>query len=231
MRFALGTAAALILSVPGSAFAADLPVKAPMMAPVAVYNWTGLYIGANVGWGWGHSTFDITTPFVTGTTADPSGVIGGGQIGYNWQISPNWVFGIEGDFQGSGQKGDFTLAPAGFLPITGTDKLSWFATLRGRVGYAVDRWLVYATGGAAWVKSELTNSTANSTNTSSAWTIGGGVEAALSGNWSAKLEYLYIDTGNMDSTTGVFTERDRVHDNIFRAGINYRFGGPVVAKY
>jgi outer membrane immunogenic protein len=237
-------AAGLSLALGQAASAADMPARAPVYkgAPAAVapyYNWTGFYIGGNVGYGWAHARGDFSNGFTTASTSQNlNGVIGGGQIGYNWQFASNWVLGIEGDGQGSGQSKNFST----FLPgvtVTGTNKIDWFATLRGRLGYAADHWLIYFTGGAAWVglKSDATVTTPGATtllslsDSRTGWTVGGGIEWAFAGNWSAKLEYLYIDTGHENATVGAFTDRIRVQDNIFRFGINYRFGGPVVANY
>jgi outer membrane immunogenic protein len=194
------------------------------------------------------------------------GGIFGGQIGYNWQ-SGNFVFGVETDIQWSGEKGSSRLFcnTAACLPtaiaaggasgaVAALDqKIAWFGTLRGRIGaLVVPSVLLYVTGGLAYgdVKSDLTiagftgggaaTSAAFSTDTLHAgWTVGAGIEGRLFGNWTGKLEYLYMDLGTF-STSGVLTtaspvlfgsHSSRVTDNIFRAGINYKFGGPVYAAY
>jgi outer membrane immunogenic protein len=213
----------------GIASAADLPVKAPPPAPV-YYNWTGFYLGVNLGGSWGHQCADV---FINGTDqgsacVHPDGVIGGGQIGYNWQFAPwfGWgngtVLGIEADFQGSDQRTDHNfgvLLPAVVTTSgTFTDRLEWFGTVRGRVGIAYDRFLPYFTGGWAYgnrtfdgtvsttVPAVATASFSNS-NTLSGWTVGGGFEWAFWRNWTAKFEYLYIDFGNNGSNLNgaVFT--------------------------
>ena len=204
----------------------------------------------------------------TGGGRDMNGGLFGGQIGYNWQMS-NWVFGIETDAQWTGQKGDTTiLCPvAGCFPTavaagtgvgaTLTDKLEWFGTFRGRVGVAVvPSVLLYATGGAAYgsLKTDLglagftaagvpVAAAGSASSTKFGWTVGGGIETMFAGNWSAKLEYLYMDLGSISNsvvlpTAGGFplgaNVTTRVTDNIFRAGINYHFSagpGPVVARY
>ncbi len=209
-----------------------------------------------MGGGWGresHEIFDGTAGiFQVGVTNQPEGVIGGGQIGYNWQFAPwfGWgtgtVLGIEADFQGSNQKStigeSFTDPRFGPVTFTGSieDKLEWFGTVRGRAGMAIDRVLVYATGGWAYGQRKLsgppTSSNAAgliSTTAFSAssrmdgWTVGGGIEWAFLGNWTAKFEYLYIDFSNQRDavipggpfvvTSGHFV------DNVARAGINYKF--------
>ena len=229
------------------AFAADLPVKAParVIAPMA-YNWTGFYAGLNIGGSWGRQDNALvsSTGIVEFTNSDKiDGVIGGGQIGYNWQ-SNQWVFGIEADFQGSGQKGNgsfFIPAVGGNLAlvipstsITYEEKLNWFGTVRGRLGYAFDRWLPYVTGGWAFGHGEINGSrTTGAVNTVfsgsedySGWTLGGGVEWAFANNWSAKAEYLYIDFGDgptVPITTGVNVVSGKMTDNIVRIGVNYKF--------
>jgi outer membrane immunogenic protein len=179
-------------------------------------------------------------------------VIGGGQIGYNWQFAPafGWgtgtVLGIETDFQASNQKSTINEAFSDprFGPVTFTgsveDRLEWFGTVRGRAGMALDRVLLYATGGWAFGERRLsgpltssnaagpiTNTSFNSASRMVGWTVGGGIEWAFLGNWSAKLEYLYIDFGSAGDvaipggpfvvTSGHFV------DNVARGGINYRF--------
>jgi outer membrane immunogenic protein len=142
-----------------SAFAADLPVKAPPMV-AAVYSWTGFYVGVNGGYSWGRSnaTVDPTVVFATNIRHDVDGGLGGGQIGYNWQVNPKWLLGVEADIQGTGERGSSVdTLPSIRLPgigITGTatsnTSFPWFATFRGRVGWLPDpSLLLYATGGAA----------------------------------------------------------------------------------
>jgi outer membrane immunogenic protein len=185
------------------------------------------------------------------------GIIGGGQIGYNWQNGA-WVFGVEADFQGSGQKDSNTFSepftyvvPGNFVAVilgTGTvaisheEKLDWFGTVRGRIGYAVvPDVLLYATGGLAYghVTSSVTgtitttssvSATISEADTKTGWTVGAGIEGAIPNlrNWTWKLEYLYIDLGTVNYAynspiTGSVTASNDITDNIVRAGINYRF--------
>ena len=204
----------------------------------------------------------------TGGGRDMDGGLFGGQIGYNWQMS-NWVFGIETDAQWTGQKGSTTvLCPvAGCFPTavaagTGvgasiSDKLEWFGTFRGRVGVTVTpSVLLYATGGGAYgsLQTEvgLSGFTAGGIPVTAVgsrsvdkfgWTVGAGIEAMFASNWSAKIEYLYMDLGSISNsvvlpTAGGFplgaNVTSRVTDNIIRGGINYHFSagpGPVVARY
>jgi outer membrane immunogenic protein len=235
----------------GTAGAADLALKAPPLAPVDA--WAGWYAGVNVGGSWGRAR-DTTTdgaPAVqfASTSSNLDGVIGGGQIGYNWR-SNNWLFGLEADIQGSSQRGTansagtagFFVPGIGVITINGTlsdqEKLPWFGTVRGRVGVlASPTWLLYATGGLAY--GEIQSSEAltvgaatvvNNFNTTRAgWTVGGGVEGVLSGNWTAKLEYLYMDFGTINNRyTGLLFFNPmflstHVTDNIVRVGLNYHF--------
>ena len=192
---------------------------------------------------------------VGGGSPNLDGVVGGGQIGYNWQANV-WVFGLEADIQGTSENGSNsaseTLAFPGILPIisTGTlnysEKLPWFGTVRGRLGVLANpNWLLYATGGLAYgeVDTDTTLTVGalgvsnNFDTTRVGWTAGGGVEAWLSPNWTAKVEYLYVDLGSFSNTyTGLsaftpVTLSTHVTDNIVRAGLNYHFGGPVATRY
>lgn len=209
-----------------SAWAADMPVRAApapsVMAPAPAPTWSGFYVGGNVGYGWANASITNIAGVAVSGSNDLGGVIGGGQLGYNWQ-NGNLLLGIEGDFQGSGQNRSDTA-----LGITLKQEIPWFATLRGRVGYANGAWLIYGTGGAAWTDYKMTLSlgglSASSENNRTAWTGGGGVEWMFMPRWSAKLEYLYIDTGNVSATFfNVLPITGRVTDNIVRVGANYHF--------
>jgi outer membrane immunogenic protein len=270
----------------GAAGAADLPVrtKAPVVVD-PVYNWTGFYVGANLGWSFGRSRteFNIAGVPFSSTSERMEGILGGLQAGYNWQ-SGRTVFGLETDIQATDQKGSSSRSQ--FIPgtpgtpgtpaipcifqdgpntpcIAGTgipaiaaipgipsitsivsyqNKLPWFGTFRGRLGFTpADRWMVYVTGGLAY--GEVTTSEALNVNgavvgfssdrTRLGWTIGGGVEAALWSNWTWKVEYLYIDLGKVNNTLiGIapitpVVSSSQITDQIVRVGLNYRFGGPV----
>ena len=259
-----------------AASAADLPVKALPPAATA-YNWAGFYFGGNVGYSWGQAasnlnadpvTVNIGTPFNTpgfagSDTLTPKGVIGGGQIGYNWRTSPSWVLGLEADLQASGEKAgrsfsnafSFTAPPpnpavpvSGFATMDYAAKITWFGTVRGRVGYAWDRVLLYATGGLAYggVRLAGTNTVSGTvagapflsvigvghSQVNAGWTIGAGIEGALGDRWTWKAEYLYLDLGSMSDPDGqlivISTSGGRVTtntnytDNIVRLGLNYR---------
>ncbi len=205
-----------------TAFAADLPAKAPapMMAPVAVWIpiWSGFYAGVNAGYGWASvGTADVSDSL--------TGAIGGGQIGYNWQTGA-LVLGVEGDMQASGQRRSDT-AVVGGTTYTLDQKIPWFATLRGRIGYAAGPWLIYGTGGVAWANYKLSVSAlggeVSNDNTKAAWTLGGGVEWMFAPRWSGKLEYLYMDTGSTSVTLFGVPFEAHGKDNLVRVGLNYHF--------
>jgi outer membrane immunogenic protein len=229
--------------------AADMAIKAPMATPPAAYSWTGWYAGLNIGGGWGQSqnTFiaNLPPPTLAGrATTQVNGVIGGGQLGYNWQ-SGTWVLGVETDVQGAGQHGSSNTACtlAGCLvpgsTIAETDKLTWFGTTRARVGVTSSGWLAYVTGGAAYGGINATGITTlpgfgtitvPKSSTQSGWTVGGGIEALLTGKWTWKVEYLYMDLGTLNaSVSDPFlpgaTAGGTAHftDNILRGGVNLRF--------
>ena len=210
----------------GTASAADLsrpppyapPVKAPYYSPV--YNWTGFYAGINGGGDWGSSTWSGLP-----STFNVNGGMVGGQIGYNWQFG-QFVYGLEGDGDWANLSGSST-----FLGCFGTclTKSDFLATARGRVGVAFDRFLPYVTGGLA--VGNIRTSTAAITGidvTNAGWTVGGGVEFAIAGPWTAKVEYLYANLGNTscDFLCGFVPGTGNtvsLTENIVRAGINYRF--------
>ena len=233
------TLALLLFSalVPAAAMAADMPVKAPPpMAPLPpAISWNGFYIGANVGGAWTNNDENFTVngvPVTVGGSGSDNnaGVVGGGQLGYNWQIN-NWLIGFEGDFNGSSQKRSNTFIEPVFGDTIDTEaRINWFATARGRLGYVNGPWLWYVTGGGAWVnfKGSITNATLgtsiSSETTRSGWTVGGGVEWMFVPNWSAKLEYLFIDVGDNDFNDGNGNSTNvKLQENVVRVGLNYHF--------
>ncbi len=154
-----------------------------------------------------------------------TGFIGGGQIGYNWQIN-SFVLGVEGDIQYSAQKRTETATVLG-VTVTGEEKIPWFGTARGRVGYAFDNFLLYATGGAAWTNFKASVSalglTVSSETTKTGWTAGAGVEWMFMPRWSVKAEYLYIDAGTTTLTVAGVSASGKLKDNVARLGVNYHF--------
>jgi len=210
--------------------------------PVAAANWTGWYLGGNIGSGTGRDRTTLTglTPVPEQFNLAPDGINGGAQIGYNWQAS-NWVYGLEADIQASSQRDNKTAVALGLVSYD--QKLPWFGTVRGRLGYSVGSTLFYATGGYAYggVKTKINAlgvEVANASTTKSGWTAGAGIETpfkllGLFGpNWTSKTEYLYVDLGSASTTIlpGVVSE-SKVTEHIFRTGLNYHFNSPVVAKY
>jgi outer membrane immunogenic protein len=223
--------------VPAAAQAADMPVKAPPpMAPLPPpITWTGFYLGVNVGGAFSNNDASFAnfagTPIVSGNggSNNNGGVVGGGQLGYNWQIN-NWLIGFEGDFNGSSQRRSNTFVD-GFGGTFDTEaNVQWFATARGRLGYVSGPWLFYVTGGGAWVnfKGSITDNvnltSISDETTRSGWTVGGGVEWMFVPNWSAKLEYLFIDVGDRSfSDINGNVLNVNLQENVVRAGVNYHF--------
>jgi outer membrane immunogenic protein len=231
--FLLGAAFVLMA---GAAQAADLPRKMPVKAPPApMWSWTGFYIGGYYGTGLGQS--EVTSDVSLGSVELNDGSITvGGTLGYNWQFSPAGLVGIEGDIGYLGTKRsnvDFDVAATTFGV-----KSSWYATLRGRLGYVTGPSLLYVTGGGAWVRLEETFGLAAAPSvlkdTDSGWTAGVGIETKLSRGWTAKTEYLYIDLGstslagntNLTNQIGAANQVATFDNNfhVIKTGLNYKFG-------
>jgi len=221
-RIVLATAGlmALVGSI-GAAAAADLsqpvmPTKAPYFSPV--YNWIGLYAGINGGGAWGTSNWSAVP-----TSFNTSGGMAGGQLGYNWQFG-QFVYGLEGDIDWTDVRGTTGVgACAAFACRTDSDYL---ATVRGRLGFAADRFMPYVTGGLAVGNIRASDIVGGINQTNAGWTVGAGVEFALSGPWSAKVEYLYVDLGSAGCNApcgAVGGNNVSLTENVVRAGINYRF--------
>jgi outer membrane immunogenic protein len=232
--------------------------KAPPIVAAAIYDWSGFYIGANGGWGTSRKCWDITPlgqgvaptlPNIPEGCHNANGGTAGGQIGYRWQ-SAAWVFGLEAqgnwaDFKGS----NLSIATA---LSTNNSKIDAFGLFTGQIGYAWDNALLYVKGGAAVTADKYTGfvpGTAISIDSGreTRWggTIGVGIEYGFAPNWSAALEYDHLFMGGRNVTftstgfvaaagpAGTFSRIDRIGQNVdlITARINYRFGGPVVAKY
>jgi outer membrane immunogenic protein len=253
-KFLLGTVALIAFAAPAAA--ADLAARpytkaAPMIA--AVYDWSGFYIGANGGWGSSRKCWDAVTgagAFIANEGChDATGGTAGGQIGYRWQ-SGTWVFGIEGqgnwaDFRGS----NVSL----FVPATNIrSKIDAFGLITGQVGYAANNVLLYVKGGAAVTddRFDITSNPGNvlgaTTNNDTRWggVVGVGLEYGFAPNWSAAIEYdhLFMDNRTTTFTSNgavaaigpaglAFNERIRQDVDIVTVRVNYRWGGPVIAKY
>jgi len=250
-------AATLGMGGVGAATAADMAVKARPLPVVAAYSWTGCYVGVEGGGSWGRveSTSNGTnngapngTLGVPKSSSDLTGGLFGGTLGCNYQVN-QWVFGIEGDGSWSGEQGSSSLL-APFNTLFKEDvSQSWIATIRGRAGFVVNqKVLLYGTAGGAFADLRIhefnptgvggTLTGATETHQYAGWTAGVGVEWGFAPNWSAKVEYLYMDLGRQDffatTATGCCTfQSTRLTDNIVRAGVNYHFNWaqPVVAKY
>ena len=227
----------------GSAKAAEFTTEAPPPPPV---HWTGLYVGANGGVGGNKTDYpfsiNLGTPFWGSASLTSSGGFGGGQIGYNYQFSSDWVAGIEADIDASDIDGKLSASastPGGSGSISAGTKLDWFGTVRGRIGYLLTpSALLYGTGGLAFGHTTSSASLALSPggggsvsrgHDKSGWTVGVGLEYALTPHWSAKAEYQYMDLGtdNIASVAGPggtgasLSEKTTV--NVMKAGLNYRF--------
>jgi outer membrane immunogenic protein len=201
-KLMIGTA--MSLAMVAGASAADLPRPAPApvytKAPPAAWTWTGCYGGGNVGGGWTDMSFFDPTLGLDHGTANGAGIVGGGQVGCDYQAG-SFVFGIQGMFDGTGIKGSGQ-SPTGLIANSST--IPWLATLTGRIGFTVlPTTLIYAKGGAAWVRDELTETTAATSSasnyTASGWTAGGGLEHMFMPHWSVFIEYDYLGFGTRTS--------------------------------
>ncbi|MFG1319039.1 outer membrane protein [Xanthobacter autotrophicus] len=246
-RFLLATVALAALSAP--AMAADLATKYPVkaVAVVPVFSWTGFYIGGNFGYGGDKFTFDEVNTYygdyysAESRSVNSSGFFVGGQIGYNYQFANNVVIGVETDLQWSNIEGNYSANNATYYgyaeSFNAGASVDYFGTIRARLGYAFDRFLPYITGGAAYGKTKLdlnsTDSygnfyTASGSSTNWGWTVGAGVEYAITNNWTFKTEYLYVDLGSTDYTYA-YDVNDVVAGSVdtkfhtIKAGVNYKF--------
>ena len=231
---------ALVVS---SAIAADLPIrKAPPPAVAAAYDWSGLYVGGHIGYGWGETDIADHTAlgfqaFIPTQKLDSNGFLGGVQGGWNYQFG-RFVLGAEVDFSWADVKGDLTSStPNAF--VSRSSQAMWIGTATTRLGYAWDRFLVYSKIGAAWAHFEYGNDISNgagvsiynssASETRSGWTVGTGIEWAFAGAWTAKAEYNYIDLGRRTvdfapfGVTPVNLDIDQ-RISVIKAGLNYRFG-------
>jgi len=285
MRGHFGWALASVVSAGviglGGALAADLPLKAPPLAPVAVYNWTSCYVGANGGWKGGRFHDAAATPGGTATVAPfapvafgpdlidlghlnvDSGAVGG-QIGCRWQTASNWVFGVEGDFDWTDLHGTITERTGGlggsvFIPGDFYDnRARWESSVRGIVGRAFDKWLVYVTGGLAITDVKMTGnyiattvgtiafpaSAGSDSQTLYGFTVGAGAAYAFAANWDVGAEYRYSQYGAADFNLGTVaavcfprglgcgttpvTGRKDLSTNEVLLRLNYHFGPAAV---
>jgi outer membrane immunogenic protein len=208
----------------GPACAADFE-SPPTLA--LIFNWTGFYLGGEVGGGFGTSRKDFLYPGTTTNDFTISGAIGGGTAGYNQQFG-SFVAGLEGDISGSGVQGETNCGNPRFNCGT---KNNWLATLRGRFGYAFDNYMPYVTGGVAdgdinvWSGLKSTGGGGvNFTTTKTGWTAGVGLETGFFSNWTIKAEYLYVQLQNANEPSNVGRPTTtKFLENIVRVGVNYKF--------
>ncbi len=221
LRAALGCVA--LLAASGTAFAADMyrkaPVAVPIEAPISAYNWTGFYAGVNLG---GEFLRDSASNAGVRQKLNGATLFGGVQAGYNFQTGP-WVFGAETDI-GYGHASKSKAFGANTMKI----EEGASGTLRARAGYAIDRTLIYGTGGLAWAQFDQTVSngvvTQKSDKTRLGYAVGGGLEYAVTNNVSVKGEYLYENFGKMNkSFASVGATRNDLSDHLVRVGVNYKF--------
>ncbi len=242
MRIRLLPATLLATCLATAAYAADMPLRqtlSPVVYPAA-FTWTGFYMGLNAGIGWADvGNVAVTGP--TGSSAVLSGgggdgtFVGGGQVGFNWQAGAI-VYGLEADIQYVDAGGRVAWGSYTWWAGRGEDDGGYLGTVRARLGYAMDRTLLYITGGLAYGGLNRNPLTGNNTS-NTGWTAGGGVEYAMTDNWTLKVEGLYVDTGD--------GRKSRVFDNppgglllpgtytattdgsggagLLRAGVNYKF--------
>jgi outer membrane immunogenic protein len=232
MRWRLVAGATITVAAFCPALAADLPSPGlPPPLPGTAYNWTGIYLGMNGGFGTGNSNWS-DGPIGTTGSFPTSGFLIGGTAGINYQIG-RYVFGIEGDGDWtnlSGNSGSTCGAITAVLtpPVGCQTQSQWLATVRGRVGYAFDRFMPYITGGLAVGDIQAAApGLPGGTGTNAGWTVGGGLEFALPGSWTAKAEYLHVDLGAFNCGTGcggLPNQNVSLHQDIVRAGVNYHFG-------
>ncbi|MFD1696364.1 outer membrane protein [Roseibium aestuarii] len=210
------TVAVASLSVP--ALAADLPYPsepAPSYSdpvPAARFDWNGAYAGGNLGWGWGN--FDNSGAADT----EGNGVQGGVHAGYNYMITPNVLAGVEADFQLSDLND--TATSGGVTAETSSD---WNASVRGRLGYTFDRFMVYGAGGLAIADQSLKVGGNSADTTAVGWTLGAGVEGAVTNNVTARVEYVHQDFGSEDFNISGTSYKSEMDDDIVRAGVSYKF--------
>ena len=252
-KFLLGTVGLVALSLSAPASAADLGARPYSKAPpmiAAIYDWSGFYVGLNGGWGSSHKCWDFTTPAGVFVAAEgchnATGGTVGGQVGYRWQAS-SWVFGLEAQGNWADFKGRNTSIL--FAPFVNDTRVNAFGLFTGQVGYAFNNALLYVKGGAA-VTSDRYRSlnaanvvvTNNVDDTRWGGVVGVGLEYGFAPNWSAAVEYdhmfmqnkTYTFTNNgVAGVAGTLYGTDRIRQDVdlVTVRVNYRWGGPVIAKY
>jgi outer membrane immunogenic protein len=230
-----------LLTLGSAAAEADLYTRGPPTPPpvvVPAFSWTGFYIGGNIGGGWENFNVTDTLTGASFSTNTHSSFIGGGQAGFNYQVGPFVVLGVDGFFDGIASNNNNSAAV--FIPgvglVSGTVQPDWIATLAGRIGFTApgyERWLFYAKGGGAWVQTNDTFSVpfaaVTTSRTASGWMAGAGIEWAFAPNWTVRLDYQYIGLENnaLALTPGLvlpdtFTTRN-ANVQTLTVGVNYLF--------
>jgi outer membrane immunogenic protein len=258
-KILLASAGAIALSG-SAALAADLPSRAPPPAyvpPAPIFTWTGIYVGGQIGYAWtsGANSFTGFGPGGTFISANPggtpNGVIGGANVGYNYQIN-QFVLGLEGTVDGTSISSQGTAVFPGGGGISASTDMPIQGRITGRLGVAWDRALIYAKGGIAFGGFDTNISaygpgfygTDNISSTRVGWTVGGGIQYAITNNWSVRAEYLYTDWGSINENFGAglapaagafFNGNRHINQNQVQVGFDYKFDlwapPPVVAKY
>jgi len=226
--------ASVVALLGGTAMAADLPVMdapTPIYSPAPAYSWTGFYVGLQAGYGWGNVDGEVDVgggPLAGGYDYDIDGFLGGVHAGYNHQFG-SFVVGVEGDVDYASLDGD----GGGDDPDLGTfyheTELDWLASLRLRAGFAMDRFLIYGTGGLAWAHIDQTfgedgdPALDDGDRSRWGWTLGAGAEYAFANNWTARAEYRYYDLGDDDVSGVDFSDDNDITLHTVRLGASYKF--------
>jgi len=230
-RILLSTSAAIALCAASSvAYAADMAVRAPPPLP-PLYNWTGFYLGANIGGAWGNA--DLHGNFTGANwSLSNSGFMGGGQLGYNYQMGA-FVLGVEWDFDWTDANKSTGFVQTNLVapPLQAHGSWDWVTTVAARLGYAADRWLFYTKVGGGWNQTSFSVRDAagvvyaSGNNANSGWMVGGGVEYAFTQNWTGKIEYEYLGLSNRTFATSIAPFAVTVSPNVqtLKFGINYKF--------
>jgi outer membrane immunogenic protein len=230
-----------LVALAGSALAADLPStkSAPVFTALPpAYNWTGLYVGADVGGGFANSNSTWATDSLRGSG---SGVVGGGLVGYNYQVN-NFVLGLQGDYQGAGISSSRTETTSRGVVLTGKGSQDYLAAFNGRLGLAFDRALFYAIGGVAFTegRNDLSGSfngaalpALSISHSYTGYDVGAGIEYAFLPNWTGRIEYRYYGFGiwNYPADSWALPGRSTLNYSTVTFGIAYRFGDPIAAEF
>jgi outer membrane immunogenic protein len=251
-KLLLASAGAIALTGSAAMAAEPPPVYLP---PPPIFTWTGIYVGGQIGyaWGTGSNNFNGTLPdgtvIATSVGGTPNGVIGGANVGFNYQINL-WVLGLEGTVDGTSLSNTAVASFPDGSTVSANSTADVQGSIRGRLGVAFDRVLIYATGGVAFggFNTNFALSDPNDgifvngsrSNTRVGWTFGGGIQYAVTNNWSVRGEYRYTDFGSINNgltaATAFFNGGRQLRQNQVQVGFDYKFDWfppppPIVAKY